>query len=163
MLLHHRGKDGIAEEHLLYGAFYPVKPILDSTAPSASAGFNQLPSDANSTKKFSTGISVRRPVWINKDTGFSKTFGLPDEMQMPSSHLTCESSETKHAFEHLRICDHKPHTIALDPGILLFLGQVFNHTGPVHRISPMQTTAALPQAMLPCIQPDDVQCPAASV
>lgn len=66
-------------------------------------------------------------------------------------------------FKSLRIWDHKPHTIALDPGTLLFPGQVLNHTGPVPRTCSMQTTAALAWAMMPYVQPDRVQCPPASM
>lgn len=77
-----REKDGTTEEHLFYGALYPVKPILHSPLTSVRAGFHRHSSGANSTGKFS--IEINMDV---QDTRFLKTFGLPDEMQMPNSHL----------------------------------------------------------------------------
>lgn len=82
MLFHPREKDGIIEQHVFYGALYLVKPILHSPLTSARAGFHQHSSDTNSTEKFSTEINMGA-----QDTVSLKTFGLPDEMQMPNSHL----------------------------------------------------------------------------
>lgn len=121
------------------------------------AGFHQHSSDANSTEKFS--IEINTDV---QDMVVLKTFGLPHEMQMPNSHLN-PWKHRDYVFEYLRICDHKPHTTALDPGILLFPGQVFNHRDSIRRISPVQTPAALPQAQMPCTESNAVQCPPPSV
>lgn len=97
-----------------------------------------------------------------QDTVGLKTFWLPDEMQMPNSHLNPWKLRD-YVFEYLRICGHKPHTTALDLGIPFFPGQVFNHRDSICRIGPVQVLAALPQAEMPCTESDAVQCPPPSV